>query len=166
MLQYLWSCLGALFSPPPPLLIEVPDSNDEFDLLMERWEKIKHQKLKLVFSSDMSILMVSLSKNKIIEYRKYLDYINDYYDRDAMLQPIIAAPGAEFLYVKHFFLDGNNHYLDQYEEMKRLKASAVQFLLHFQKGTNNVDPTFNTQRNLSLTRHLVSEFDQLLTLFE
>lgn len=166
MLQYLWSCLSALFSPPPPLIIEEPDSKDEFDLLMERWQKDKHHKLKLVFSSDMSILRVSLSKSKIIEYRKYLELINDFFDRDATLQPAFSSPDVANIYVREFFLDGNQHYLNQYEEMDRLRDQAIAFLLHFQKGTNNVDPTFATQRNLSLTRHLVSEFDQLLMIFE
>lgn len=170
MLDFLRKCLDKLkpLSSSQPLLevTEYIRPQDEFDKLIERWENLNPKNVSRVFSSDMSIYLVSLSKNKVTDYRRYFEMIISFFENEEMLKPVLTVVPVTTVYISDFFLDINSRYLDPHEEMRRLGEQVIHFLKHYQKGTNNAEPPFYISKNLSLTMHLVSEIDQLLKVFE
>lgn len=153
-----WSRLVARRQTKP-----VPTSTpkNEIEELIEKWLAISPDGLNGVFSSDMSIFTGYLRKNNVREYVKYLDMVNEHFEKEVDLKPVVTALTRNKIFLNEFFISEKGFFLDPVEEFSKLREKVVTFLQHYENARKNVEKSFEVQRNLSLTNELVAELTHL-----
>lgn len=162
ILRDLRARLTARLRTSPPVQLEPPPTpKNEIEELIDKWRSIEPARLNGVFSSDMSIFKVHLCKTTVQEYVKHLNFVIGFFERDVDLHAQTLVFQGTLVYLRDFFISDKGFYLDPVEESVALQERAIAFLNHYNQARTRVDPSFPQQRNVSLTKHLVSELNQL-----
>ncbi len=127
------------------------------------YSTFKHDRLKHVFSSDNSILQITVCKSTVWEYIKYLKMMNEHFKIDKQLTNIQLTFDSMIVYKRDFFVLKNGCYADPEKEYTELSEQAVLFLQQYDQKENTVEKSFAMEKNLLLTKHVV---DNLIMLIE
>lgn len=115
-----------------------------------------------VFSSDMSIKQITVCKDTIDTYNLFLKFIIDYLKYDKQLAIIHFKNEEKTIYLRDFFIDRNNNYLEPISAMVTFRMLAAELLDLYQEKENILDPIFIIQSNLRLTRGVISNLISVL----
>lgn len=144
----------------------VMEPRNEIEELIGRWVSFDLTGIERVFSSDKSILMVTVRKKNIIAYRKYLEMIVDNFRNERPCVPLLTAIDPEIISLRSFFIDEGGYFTDPLQETKFFKELVIDFLTRFNEARKLEDRPFAFQKNISLTAPMVSELNNLLEVLQ
>lgn len=117
---------------------------------------LQPEKLKNAFSSDMSIFQVTVCKKTVDEYSELLRMLLRAFEDDRMLYPAQVNLEVKTVYLRDFFIDKKGMMLDPVESITDFINLAIQFLTLYEQKEQQLNKSFNTEKNLLLTSHVVS----------
>ncbi len=126
------------------------------------YRTLKLESMSKVFSSDMSIKQISVCKNTIDGYNSFLKVIIESLKNDKQLAVIYFRDEEKAVYLRDFFIDRNNNYLEPIEATRTFSMLAAQLLDLYQEKENILDPIFIIQNNLRLTRVVINNLISVL----
>lgn len=117
---------------------------------------LQPEKLKNAFSSDMSIFQITVCKKTVDEYSELLRMLMRAFEDDRMLYPAQLGLEVKTVYLRDFFIDKKGMMLDPVESIADFITLAIQFLTLYEQKEQQLNKSFNTEKNLLLTAPVVS----------
>lgn len=125
-------------------------------LVADVFRDIKPSSLSNVFSSDMSIFRLTVCKPTIEEYTEFLKMLTLAIEEDRQLQSFQTAVDLQMVYIRDFFTTKKQMMLNPVEASSVFIDQAVKFLTAYDQREQSTEKSFNTEKNLMLTQHVVS----------
>lgn len=122
----------------------------------EVFDNFNRVNLETVFSSDKSILLLSVGKKNIVQYTKHLKHLIDKFERRSLLYAFELDFNIKSVYARDFFIDDQGCFTDPQEVFPLFQTSVQRFLELYEELDESNDKSFETEKNLMLTGHLVS----------
>lgn len=143
-------------------LKKVPVRVSQIDEVISKYQTLKLDRLNKVFSSDMSIIQISVCKNTIELYATFLKSLINAFENGKQLVPAVVHSEVNTIYIRDFFVDSNRNNLNPITATERFITLAVKFLSLYQSVENSSDKTFAMEKNLFLCGPIVSNIQTLL----
>ena len=149
-----------------PMLIEpVIESRNEVEELIGRWRDLDLSQIDSVFSSDKSFLTVNVRKENVVAYRKYLENVVKNFRDDVPCVPLLTALPTQIVSLRSFFIE-NGYFTNPAIEMKYFRELVIDYLTCFNEARKQMDRSFASQKNMSLTSPMISELYYLLDVLQ
>lgn len=133
----------------------------ELQSLANSYKQIKPESLKRVFSSDNSILQISVCCNDIIEYTRILNSLYDWLNVDKIIPSYILPKNVNIVYLREFYTV-NNSFVDPIKTTKDFVDSAIKFLELYDAKEKLNNKTFELEKNLLVTSIVVRNLGILI----
>lgn len=141
---------------------EAKPVKSKFAAAADRYKQFKPELLNRVFSSDMSILQVSVYKKNVNAYTVYLKYLIQVLRFDETLPNAYIAKDVVQIYLRDFFVDEKGFTINPKESITRFCEAAAELLELCDSKEKLPDKTFELERNLRLTAAVVFNLCSLL----
>ena len=125
------------------------------------FRELKSYHLNNVFSSDMSIIQISVCKPTIEVYNAHLKMLINAFTNEVQLTNIQVSTQAETIYIRDFFVDKKANYLDPEITFTEFKELCAQFLDLYQTRQDLIEPSITIQINLRLTATVINNLVSL-----
>lgn len=112
--------------------------------------------LETVFSSDKSIVQISVGKRNVIQYTRHLNLLIEKIQNQSLLYAYELDYDIKSVYARDFFIDDQGCFTDPHEVFPLFKTSVKCFLELYEQLEESHDKSFETEKNLMLTQHIVS----------
>lgn len=126
------------------------------------YKTFKPECLENVFSSDMSIVKVQVQELSIELYGKLLSKLIQSFKEEKQIFKNDIKDQSTTIFLRDFFLDRNQNFLDARQHMQIFALLAAEFLEIYQVHENILDPSFIIQSNLRLSRPIVTNLISLI----
>jgi len=120
------------------------------------FDSLDRVNLQTVFSSDKSILKITVGKKNVIEYTKHLDLIIQKFENSTLLYAYEVTPSVKLIFVRDFFIDNQGYFTEPEEVFTLFRASVKRFLTLYEECEKRDDKSFEIEKNLLLSQHLVN----------
>lgn len=120
------------------------------------FDNLDQVNLQTVFSSDKSILKITVGKNNVIEYTKHLNLIIQRFENSSLLYVYEVNPSVKVIFVRDFFIDSQGCFTDPEEVFTLFRTSVKRFLSLYEECEKRDDKSFEIEKNLLLSQHLVN----------
>lgn len=120
------------------------------------FDNLDRVNLQTVFSSDKSILKITVGKNNVIEYTKHLNLIIQRFENSSLLYVYEVNPSVKVIFVRDFFIDSQGCFTDPEEVFTLFRTSVKRFLSLYEECEKRDDKSFEIEKNLLLSQHLVN----------
>lgn len=134
----------------------------------EEYKCFEPSRLRNIFSSDMSIVQISVCKSTIEDYQKFLKVLINAFDQETQLTKMQVTHEISTIYFRDFFVDRKQFTVEPVSAMEEFIPLCARFLELYHIDEINLDPSFIVQSNLRHTKdvvnNLVSIMDTLKTL--
>ncbi len=127
---------------------------------ISRYQEVFNQfdrvNLETVFSSDKSIVQISVGKRNVIQYTRHLNLLVEKIQNQSLLYAYELDYDIKSVYARDFFIDDQGYFTDPHEVFPLFKTSVKCFLELYEQLEESHDKSFETEKNLMLTQHIVS----------
>jgi len=127
---------------------------------ISRYQEVFNQfdrvNLETVFSSDKSIVQISVGKRNVIQYTRHLNLLVEKIQNQSLLYAYELDYDIKSVYARDFFIDDQGYFTDPHEVFPLFKTSVKCFLELYEQLEESHDKSFETEKNLTLTQHIVS----------
>jgi hypothetical protein len=120
------------------------------------FDNLDQVNLQTVFSSDKSILKITVGKTNVIEYTKHLNLIIQKFENSTLLYVYEVDPSVKIIFVRDFFIDSQGCFTDPEEVFTLFRTSVKRFLSLYEECEMRADKSFEIEKNLLLSQHLVN----------
>lgn len=128
----------------------------EITLAIDCLEGIDIKNLPSIYSSDMSILQIQSCCITIVEYIELLHKVINAFKYETMLYhyqlPLVIHP----IYLRDFYLDKNKNYVNTETMTSEFINLSIEFLKLFESTERKGDKSFEVDKNLLLTQHILN----------
>lgn len=132
-----------------------------FESIAETFNQIPLDRLESVFSSDKSILKLSVLIKQIDEYRKFLERLINNIQSDTQIRQSELNYEVHVIYMRNFFIDLHYCFMEPKYEFERFLETVMRFLTLYEEKEKSLNKTFTLEKNLFLTQHIVSNLDTI-----
>lgn len=132
------------------------DQSDKVSRYQDVFDNLDQVNLQTVFSSDKSIIKITVGKNNVIEYTKHLNLIIQRFENSSLLYVYEVDPSVKVIFVRDFFIDSQGCFTDPEEVFTLFRASVKRFLTLYEECEKRDDKSFEIEKNLLLSQHLVN----------
>lgn len=122
----------------------------------EVFDNLDEVNLQTVFSSDKSILKITVGKANVIEYTKHLNLIIQKFENSTLLYVYEVDPSVKIIFVRDFFIDSQGCFTNPEEVFTLFRTSVKRFLSLYEECEMRDDKSFEIEKNLLLSQHLVN----------
>lgn len=150
------------------LFVPVRDSQEPPPVKLSAYEEIVAKltvlattRAKQVYSSDLSITKVYVYRKTIWEYSDLLRILVSHFETGAQIPLGLVAKVDTPVYIRDFFRDRDNNFVDPQETMLYFTEQVKQFLQLYEKMEMCHDKPFAVEKNLYLTAPIVSNLSSL-----
>lgn len=133
----------------------------ELQVLANSYKQIKPESLKKVFSSDNSILQISVCCNDIVEYTKVLSTLYDKLHEDKIIPSYLLPSNVSIVYLRDFYTV-NNSFVDPIKTTKDFVTIVIKFLELYDLKEKSNNKTFELEKNLLITSIVVRNLGILI----
>jgi hypothetical protein len=140
---------------------EIPKPS-KINIAANEYRTLKLESLQNVFSSDMSIVQIRIWKGDIETYSKFLLMLINAFKEDRQLTKLDTVDESKVIFLRDFFLDRNQNFLDAPSSMQTFSLHAAEFLEIYQAKEFIPEPSFIIQSNLRLSGSIVSNLISLM----
>lgn len=120
------------------------------------FDNLDEVNLQTVFSSDKSILKITVGKINVIEYTKHLNLIIQKFENSTLLYVYEVDPSVKIIFVRDFFIDSQGYFTDPEEVFTLFRTSVKRFLTLYEECEMQDGKSFEIEKNLLLSQHLVN----------
>lgn len=132
------------------------DQSDKVSRYQDVFDNLDQVNLQTVFSSDKSIIKITVGKNNVIEYTKHLNLIIQRFENSSLLYVYEVDPSVKVIFVRDFFIDSQGCFTDPEEVFTLFRTSVKRFLTLYEECEKRDDKSFEIEKNLLLSQHLVN----------
>lgn len=141
---------------------ETKPKESKLTVAARRYEKYKPSSLQRIFSSDMSILQVSVCKPNVESYTAYVKYLIESIKFDESIQNVRIVKDSQRIFLRDFFINEKGFYTNPEESFQEFRDSVVELLDLCDTKEKTSDKSFELERNLRLTGPVVLNLCSLL----
>ena len=128
---------------------------------IETFREINTEAFKHVYSSDMSILQIHVCESNIVSYIELLTKLSNILHSDRMIQKYEIDLDIKLVYIRDFFLDKENNYIDVVSYLSNFINLCIDILILYDNIERNTNKTFNQEKNILLLRNVISNLVQI-----
>lgn len=133
-----------------------PKQPSEIDLAIEKLKYFDNEKYQNAYSSDLSIIQIMVYGNTIDADIKLLDTIINSLLADTLI-PMYQLPRTiKRVYLRNFLIDDNGLFIDIVDSFSQWTSLMARLLETYQDLEREDRKSFNTEKNLLQTQHLVT----------
>lgn len=135
------------------------------DTIIAQYQSLDTSIMQVVFSSDMSIRRLQTCQSTIDEYTQHLQQVILAFEQTKQLYPGMMSFENKTVYLRDFFNTKARLALDPCQSMAGFVEQACRFLNLYQEKELLPDRSFMIDKNLLLTKHLVSNLSLIIEEF-
>lgn len=133
-----------------------PKQPSEIDLAIEKLKQFDSEKYRNAYSSDLSIIQIMVYENTIDADIKLLDSVINSLLADTLI-PMYQLPRTiKRVYLRNFLIDDNGLFINIVDSFSRWTSLMARLLETYQDLEREDRKSFNTEKNLLQTQHLVT----------
>ena len=128
----------------------------EITKIIKTLNNLNYSGFSSIYSSDKSIYQIHVCCKSIIEYSSVLDKIIIAFNNDNMLYMHNLPTDVHTILIRDFFLDKKGNYLDPEDSITTYSNKCINFLQLYQTYEQKDIKSFNTEKNLLHTQHIIN----------
>lgn len=142
------------FRPPKP--------PTDIDIALSKLKTINVPQYKNSYSSDYSLFTLNVYKKTIVQYNKLLRIVLEKLDQDQLIPKYDLPFENHSVYLRDFLTDDQGRFVDIESTLQEFLDLATEFLTTFQTLEQSDEKSFNIEKNLLLTQHVVANLRSLI----
>lgn len=136
---------------------------NKFTLTADKFIAVKPESFGLLYSSDYSIIQVTTYCKNILNYTSLLKRLVEALQSDRQLYTIDLPLEITKIYLRDFFTNESNQYIDAKQAIAEFLEIAVVFIKLYDSKEKQINKSFQLEKSLFLTQGIINN---LITLSE